>query len=347
MDKKKKRYAKPEVIKIPVNFKQMVRNLTGGGFCPYVFVWNGREYIKENNILPLSENLARREKVVSDRYVLNTVPQEHNGYLNIKINEADNEVSWLNYFKLEAMEHPEDYKLGITTKGETVTYNTPQKPFFCRDKQDRDCLGLITNDHWLNPDKFYTTQPGDELELDFGEVKSRDLKLIIVDPKNAYAAPCEIFPPHEFKSIHIYLWLKDYQKIDILHTREEFYPDVVDLTPYLDQIKGKLKFRLEFTARHKVSFVGIDTTPPVQMERKVYSLIQATHTEFGDVTDILKQDDDKSVRLYPGETIELKFPVPAPAKPGNKLSYVLFSKGYYIPTTKMLSLAKAGAVTAE
>lgn len=31
MEKKKKKYVKPEVVRIPVDFKQLVRNATGGG----------------------------------------------------------------------------------------------------------------------------------------------------------------------------------------------------------------------------------------------------------------------------------------------------------------------------
>jgi hypothetical protein len=61
------------------------------------------------------------------------------------------------------------------------------------------------------------------------------------------------------------------------------------------------------------------------------------------VTKTLRNGNDKLIRLYPGESIELKFLMPKPPALGNKLSYVLYSKGYYIPIKKITELAKVGA----
>ncbi len=344
----KKKYQKPKVVKVPLDVKNLIKTCM---VCPCLSIWDGKEYVKENSILPESENLLRKEKVLTDYYVLQNEPGVKNGNFSLKIKEMANDISWFNNFSLLTVEHRADYNIGFSPQGELLSYKKPQIPLSCRDGLGRDLLSWVLNRDWQNPVGFYEGEKGDVLELDFGEVAGKDLKLVIVDPQDGYAQGLlgdEPGPPLYKTSIHIYIFVNPiWQHIAVLHTRAEFYPDIIDLTPYLSQIKSNLKIKLEFTAQHKVAFVGIDTTPPIQMERKVYSLIQAIHTEFGDVTDILNRDNDKSVRLYPGETIELKFPVPAPAKPGNKLSYVLFSKGYYIPTTKMLSLAKEGAVAAE
>jgi hypothetical protein len=93
-----------------------------------------------------------------------------------------------------------------------------------------------------------------------------------------------------------------------------------------------------------VAFVGIDTTPPIPMKKRVYKLSKAIHSELGDVTETLREENNQFTCLIPGEEIELKFPVPEPAKPWNKLSYVLVTRGYYIPVTKLMSLSKEVAL---
>jgi len=344
MEKKKKKYKKPEIIKIPVDFKELVRNITGG--CPFVFVWDGREYVKENSILPDSEDFLRKEKILIDYYVLQNEPAVKNGKLSFKIKELANDISWFDSFSLLTVEHQANYKIGFSPQGEMLGYKKPRLPLHCQGKDYGDYLSYVTNRDWQNPTKFYEGKEGDNLELDFGKIAGKSVKLIIVDPRNSYAAMCPAVSGKS--SIHFYILINyEWQYINTLQTRAEFYPDIVDLTPHLPQIKGNLRIKLEFTARHKVAFVGIDTTPPIPMEKRVYPLVQAIHTEFGDVTDILKENNDKFIRLYPGEEIELRFPVPKPAKPGNKLSYVLVSKGYYIPTAKIVSLAKSGEIIVE
>lgn len=339
---KKKKYVKPKVICIPTDIKQMVKNSTGcSGSCPNVFVWDKREYIRENNILPDSEDLFRKEKVVEDYYVLQSQPEEENGCINLKIRELYREVSYLYNFHLMTVEHPKDYKIGFTTDNNLLSYKNPISALSCKNQYGEDCLLEVTNRDWINPERYFHASPGDSLEIDFGKVVSSSLKLVIVDPKDDerfLMAGCGGEPPAQRKSIHIYIYINQLPKIDTIHTRLDFYPDIVDLTPYISQIKDNLKIKLEFTAHHKVAFVGIDTTPPVPMKKRVYKLAQAIHSELGDVTETLKEENNQFVRLMPGEEIELKFPVPEPPKPGNKLSYVLVSKGYYIPVTKLISL---------
>lgn len=341
---KRKKYTKPEAIKIPVDFRGLVKNVTGGG-CPFIFVWDGKKYIKENNILPRSENLDRLDKIVTDFYCFQHTPLPENGELKLRIKEFEQECSWFNKFHLITVEHPANLQIGSTIDGKIVIFN-PYKlllPKSCINSLGEECAEKISNKDWVNnPGNYYDASPGDYLEMDFGKIKSNYLKLIVVDPKNDSFKLAQWDVICRYKcNVCLKIYLAGYnEQISVHHTRVEFYPEIVDLSSYLTKIKGNLRLRFDFIYRRKVAFVGIDTTPPVPMEKKVYQLKQAIHSEFGDVTDILREDNDKFVRLYPGEEIELRFPVPETPKPGNKLSYVLYSKGYYIPTTKILSLTQ-------
>jgi hypothetical protein len=151
-------------------------------------------------------------------------------------------------------------------------------------------------------------------------------------------------PIPEYKTIHIYLFLnKKWEKIQRLFTRDEYYPEIVELTPYLERIKKErnIKIRLEFTSFHKVCFVGLDSSPQVSIKLKKYPLLQAWHSNFGSVTEKLNELNNMFVPLFPGEEIDLIFPIPEKASlKSRKISYVLISKGYYIPIHKVVNLQK-------
>lgn len=345
---KKRKYQKPEVVKIIVDFKQLVRNSTGccrcTPSCPYVFVWDGKEYIMDNTILPVSLDLFRKEKVVTDHYVLQKEPQKKYGEIKLKIKELEYEVSWLKKFEMLAVEHPKDYKIGFTTDGRMLTYKAPYLPKLCLDKEKNDCLAKVTQDNWASPEDSYYANPGDSLKVEFENLNSNHLKLIIVDPRDD---DWKLYATKVHESIHVNLFIDgEYREIDVLHTRNEFYPEVVDLTAYLHHLDSDpIKIKLDFTAPHKICFIGLDTSMPISVKEEKRQIIYAEHSKLGDVTDILKSDNDKLVRLYPGESIDLRFPAPSLQDRTNtsKLSYVLVSKGYYVPIRELLKLSKVEA----
>jgi hypothetical protein len=122
---KKKKYTKPEVVRIPVDFKQLVKNSTGGS-CPFILVWNGYEYVIENTILPVSLDFSRKEKVVCDYYVLQNVPHPENGQIKLKISELEHEISWLQQLELLVVEHLKEYRIGFSPENKLLSYLNPQ-----------------------------------------------------------------------------------------------------------------------------------------------------------------------------------------------------------------------------
>jgi hypothetical protein len=337
----KKKYVKPEVIIIPVDFKQLVKNTSGGG-CPFVFVWNGREYLKENNILPLCEDLLRNEEVneevVEDFYVLQNEPCLESGFIRLKIEEFEREISWINNFKLFAVEHPGDTYVGVDQKNGLQVFGSPRSVLGCRDQDGGDRLLEVSNSDWYNPAAYFQAERGDSLTIEFPRISNRQAErclLVVVDPSHSLVCGCV----EKEGSIHIKIGTKT---VAVLHGRENFYPEVADLTEWLEILRkqDRISLRLEFTAHHSISFIGLDVSEPILFQKKECVLTQASHSLLRDVTTILRQDNT-SVRLYPGESIELKFSPPELPKTGNKVSYILYSKGFYIPTTKIFSLAKA------
>lgn len=346
---KKKKYRKPQIAKITIDIRQMVKNMTG---CPYLFIWNGRKYVKENSLLPDSEDLFRDKKILTDHYVLQNVPRAKDGYLWFKVCELEEDISWFDSFRLIQIETPKGYKVGFTPEGKLLTYKHPLLPLECKDEIGRTYLKEINPRNFIKPPNFIEKKKGEELYLNFGKITADSAKLVIVDPPGCpnycygyfqcMPEGCQLFCQGECNalktSIHVYIWMHStWQHISVIHTRAEFYPDIIDLSNYLSEIKGDLKIKLEFTASHKVGFVGIDISHPIHLEMETYKLVQASHSELGEVTDILKENNREFIRLLPREEIILKFPTPRPYKQEKRQFYVLVSMGYYLPLAKAIS----------
>ncbi len=104
-----------------VNMKNC--NIIGGG-CPFVFVNNGNEFTKDNNILHRSEFEENIGKDIQDKYLLGITPnfnQSDSTYL-LKIKELNNDISHFDKFQMVAVDHPADTKLGITESNDYVLY---------------------------------------------------------------------------------------------------------------------------------------------------------------------------------------------------------------------------------
>ncbi len=104
-----------------VNMKNC--NIIGGG-CPFLFVNNGNEFTKDNNILHRSEFEENIGKDIQDKYLLGITPnynQSDSTYL-LKIKELNNDISHFDRFQFVTVDHPADTKLGITESNDYVLY---------------------------------------------------------------------------------------------------------------------------------------------------------------------------------------------------------------------------------
>ncbi len=331
----KKIYTQPKVERILLDGKNIIK---GCLVCPHLFVWDGIRYVKENSILPDSEDILRKERDIMDYYVLNTTPVPKGKYLSFKIKELANDISYFKQFVLLTAEHPQEVCLGVTKRGRIYPYKEENfiLPENCQDKEGKE----ITSIRDFDVKEFYQAKPGDCLYLEFKRPNS-SARLLILDPTDLGEGRKYLASNDQAKtSIYIHLFVESKWKcINVFHTRTNFYLDIVDLTPHLFNIKDKLIVKLEFTAFHKVAFVGLDVTPFVKIRVREYQIIQAIHSKLGDVTETLRRENNEYVKLSPMEEIELNFPVPTPPTSKKQLTYILMSKGYYIPIAKILQPA--------
>ncbi|MCD6081093.1 MAG: hypothetical protein J7J54_06580 [Candidatus Omnitrophica bacterium] len=342
--KRKRKYKKPELIKIELEFKELIRSTTGGG-CPSLYRWDGKEFVEENNILPQSERLSFFKRTIRDFYLLQKKPSVRQKSLHFKIKESELEVSYFKKFELWTIEYPRGYNLGVSNLGEPVLFKQPVLPLEAIDNQGEDRLFELSSFNWIAPNTYYSSTPGDVLDLTFENLNGSSLKLIIVDPislddlmKKAYAGCCPNIGAQLKESIHVIL--EGVGEITVVCSRKNFYPEIIDLTPFKEKLKNKsvIKIRLAFTSFHKVCFVGLDATPQIPLKVNRYNLQKAYHTGIGEVTSLLTQEDESYVKLIPGEELDLYFPVPkfSNKNANQEIGYMLLTTGYYLPITKII-----------
>lgn len=153
------------------------------GGCPYVSVWNGTQYVLDNNVLPGSEKNAHTGigTDVKDSYRLEQALVRDAGKYSLLLSEFEQEHSYIDQVKLSAIDHSADVRIAVTPDGEILTYKDPVAPISAVDGYGNDRLSEISlmDGDVLNPATYYYGEPGDSLTLNFGQVSSDVAKLIM------------------------------------------------------------------------------------------------------------------------------------------------------------------------
>jgi hypothetical protein len=300
---------------------------SGGGGCPYVYDWNGSAYVKDNNILPASEE--GNGTVTQDYYLLqqSLVPvfaNEQTSFYSLQIGEFESEIDYINQVKLIAVDHPRDTNVAVTPEGEILTYKNPSSPISAVDNNGVSELSEIAtmNGNVNEPSTYFQGNAGDWLLLDFGNVKGPNANLILRDDMLCLKICLDVQVLNASG-----LW----QTVETLHPRAYWSIEAVNMSAYLPKT-GDFKVRLYFTTSHRLDYVGLDTSPPAPV--RVYSAppTLAIHSTMGDVTARLMYDDTQSVELVNGQYITIWFTLPSQPQDTTR-SFILYTDGYYYTIT--------------
>jgi len=297
--------------------------LSGMG-CPTLFVWNGTDFIVDNNLLPKSARSNGTE--VEDYYRLeqDLVPfygGYFNSYYSLLISEFQQEHSYLDEVQLFAVDHPANVSVAVSPTGEILTYQNPYAPSSAVDEANVSWLDEISS---IDSD-YYESCNGSFLVLNFGDINSSFAKFIV------RADPPPDGPPTK-KSIHIQVLNASESWVDVVSIIPRAYwaTDIIDLLDYLPA-EGELIVRLYFTDNHRVDFVGLDTTPQAEIDVKDVNLLLASHSSEVAVTAELRSDDDVYAELVPDQQITLLFSAGKPD--GEARTFIFCIKGYYYTIT--------------
>jgi len=289
----------------------------GGGGCPYVSVWNGSQYMLDNNILPASEMSNGAD--VEDYYRLEQTLVPQNGKYRLLISEFEQEHSYIDQVKLLAVDHESDVNIAVTQEGEILTYRNPLAPLLCFDNNGTSRLSEISkmDGNVSDPTTYFEGYSGDYLILNFGKMESDNAKLILrTDMKKM--DECILVQVKDSNG--------EWQTVEVLVPRTYWSIEAVNLTPYVSK-NSDLLVRLFWKYHHRLDYVGLDTNKQDDYQIRYANIVSATHSIDGDVRALLIESDNLYTELVPDQQIQLTFTLPQNTKQAR--TYILYTKGHY------------------
>ena len=285
------------------------------GGCPFVYVWNGIQYVIDNNLISASE--ASNGVDVEDHYRLEQTLVPQKGKYSLVIKEFEQEHSYFDQIKLIAVDHEFDVHVAVSPTGEILTYKNPHAPFLAVDRDGNSCLDVLTE----IDGEYYEGHDGDHVVLDFANLDiSKGAKLVLVTD----------LPPVMLKwSIHIQTHDSEgeWTTIAEVHPRVNWATQIIDLSDCLSDAEEELKVRLYFTANHKIDYVGLDLGKQADTKMQYATLVSSTHSKEGNMKLQLLRSDGVYAELLPGEQIRLAFTLPKNPKDARTL--IIYAKGHY------------------
>lgn len=286
--------------------------------CPFVFSWDGTQYVADNNILPTSEDQDRSEVDVKDFYRLEQHPVVKQGKYSLLIREFESEHSYIDEVKLSVVDHKSDVYIAVSSSGEVLTYKNPIPPVSAVSREGENVTEALSGtDGW-----FYEGYKGGYVTLNFGNLNISDgAKLLIISDK-------KVKSPVYIQTLNS---TGDWNTVATIYARTHWSVDIVDLYPYLPNNSGELKVRLCFVSNDMIDFVGLDNTGQGKFEVQSAELVQAVHSVNGNVKKKLEESDGDYAEIPSGDQIRLEFT--APPTDEDSRDFVLYVKGHYVPHT--------------
>jgi hypothetical protein len=289
--------------------------------CPYVSVWNGTDYVLDNNLIPAAEHSNGTD--VIDYYRLQQPLTRGNGKYSLLIWNLDKH-SFLDQVKLLAVDHESDVNIAVSPCGEILTYKNPVPAATAIDQDNQDVTSILN----AVDGNYFEGYAGDSILLDFGSLNvSEGAKLVLRTDIQCINPPCEIKD-----SIHVQVLNATGSWVTVASFIPRMYwsTDILNLSSYLPNINGNVQLRLYFTAHHKIDYAGLDTTSQDEFETHYGNLVMAHHNRLGNVKRLLKKSDNQYVELLPSEQVLVQFTLPQNHK--EKRDFIITLEGHYFKT---------------
>lgn len=260
--------------------------------CPFLYTWDGSEYVEDNNILAASDIDSSE---VTEYYQLEQPPGEEQNRCLLQLREFEQEHTYLDKIELLAIYHLNNVKTGVTTEGDIIAYEDELLPIACFDTFGQSYLELILD----RDSTYFQGFEGDELVIDFGEIEvdSEDaLHFVIVDKPPG---------PQPMPSIAVSVYKNgDWHYVERLLHRRNWWSQMI--RP-VEEGQDSLKIKLTWYEEQKLDYVSLAKAESEGFITKRCPLISAMHSNAGWVRRKLLFDDEDYADLVPGDTMTLKF----------------------------------------
>ncbi|MFC1981157.1 hypothetical protein ACFLVN_02810 [Chloroflexota bacterium] len=294
--------------------------------CPWVFTWNGSEYVRDNDVYSTARGAA---KEFTDYYTLNEPLLPKDGNYSLELREVTAETSYTDLVQLMAVDHPSNVKIASDENGVVWTYSNPSPPVSAIDNEGSDVLSQVTTED----NSGFKGYNDDYLTLDFGDLIVGESAILMLRV-NGFEDDGEAGDP---TGVRPYVFIQTQNVDGEWVTRRSFYPrDDWAISAYnlAEYLTSNNMVRLYMTSCHTgkyqiIDYVGLDTSAQSPVTVHTLSPTSAMHSISGDVLDRVSNSDDEYANMSPSEKMTFTFPMLDMA--GEARDFVLVSEGYYIP----------------
>ncbi|MFC2003757.1 thioredoxin domain-containing protein, partial [Chloroflexota bacterium] len=284
--------------------------------CPYLYVWNGTDYVFDNDIIPFKKPDTPEG---TDYYRILKPLQPDGDHYKLKIREELPETSYIDYIRLMTVDHPADVDIYPDIQGNLFTITNPSPPASCVDNYGNNCLDLIKGKEGYTAGQYYSGSNGEYFIADFGDLSAASIIKLVMTTDYSILVETAIqtqndagewdtrirFSPHEFWATNAF-----------------------DITTLLPDANGEYKLRFYFTDTHSIEYIAVDTSPEAYKEVTILTPFYADSD--GDVLSTVTDSDDNYTVMTQGDDLLLKFPYHSMNYGSNfNRDFVFISEGYY------------------
>ncbi|MEA3432003.1 MAG: C25 family cysteine peptidase [candidate division WOR-3 bacterium] len=275
--------------------------------CPFLYTYNGSEFIEDNNILSGSGT-------VEDWYKLREKPLKDENRYRLQIKENNDEHSFFDRVRLYAIDHPDSVEVFVTQDGEIVSVSmmSASQSVIGEDGVDYTTVLLDRDSVWVEANEV------EKITAEFGGTNGGDY-VILAPP-----GPKPRLMVEEANG-------SSFETVGSIRGRENPSYEVLPLTVSSPE---EVSLRFTFTdVSQRLDYIRFGKRNNAPYHIKPCPLVAATHSDIGSVKQKLLIDDENYAELLPCDTITLEFAV-VDIEPGWVRDFVFVSNGYYVTEGK-------------
>jgi hypothetical protein len=308
----------------------------GDNGCPFVYTWNGSDYVKDNNLLAASEDSTLSRVNVSGFYLLKQPLVPQSNQYKLQIREFEREHSFFDYISLITLDHPANKKIALTPSGKPYSYSNPRPPISCVDNRGIDCLAQIADEDSLY---YKNDQPG-SMVINFGVLSNVSglYKPLTTGPGDGIPEPDKDDPMYDKLTPYATKPNGNILTVEVLEDSTwvpvgKLYPHsrpslkLIELASFIKP-QNELKLRLSWSRRYSANQIAIYDLESSSLTLYDLNLSSAANLSSGDIKVKLSGMDNSFAELKPAETIELTFPY-VPVDSNLQRDFIVAAKGYY------------------
>jgi hypothetical protein len=305
--------------------------------CPFVYTWNGEEFVEDNNILPQSLEPENAGIDVLDVYRFMKPPVLRDGKYLLQIREDAEDYSLFDSFVLIAVDHPPAVAVAMLDDGRVVSYVKPFKLNRAQFRGNDVVRELLAFDSLT-----VSTAAGDLIDIGFKRLSANKGAQPggwdpLVNPEAPRAdeeeeggaeAGGETEEPVTEAVGRPLVFTTGSRGSSVSQVQGAYFRHNPTLVYIPFHVSDTTNIQLGWRSAVKLDYVNLAINVPARVFTRQAALETAVHSVAGDVTPSLLDVDGMYAGLGQAESIDLTFSAQSPP-PGLERTLFLLTSGRY------------------